>query len=245
MEKCLFRSFRLIRGFPGVSVVKNLTVNAGDVGIIHKSRRSPGGVNGSPLKYSGLEHPMYREAWWTTLHWVKKSQTKLSDWTGMHTTILTVFSRRGVATELYEFLMYFAFYPLIWCMVYKYFLPFYRLPLYLLVFIYFFSCIEAIESESEVTQLCPTLCDPMDCSLPSSSVHRIFQAIVLEWIAISFSRGSSWPRDGTWVSCIVDRCFTIWAIREIFYRSYNSPNYLLFGFYCLLHTQKIYCQEQC
>ena len=47
------------------------------------------------------------------------------------------------------------------------------------------------ESESEVAQLCPTLCDPMDCSLPGSSVHGIFQAIVLEWIAISFSRGYS------------------------------------------------------
>ena len=44
------------------------------------------------------------------------------------------------------------------------------------------------ESESEVAQSCPTLCDPMDCSLPGSSVHGIFQAIVLEWIAISFSR---------------------------------------------------------
>jgi len=62
LEKCLFRSFSLIRGFPGVSVVKNLTVNAGDVGIIHRSRRSPGGVNGNPLKYSDLEDPMYREA---------------------------------------------------------------------------------------------------------------------------------------------------------------------------------------
>ena len=47
------------------------------------------------------------------------------------------------------------------------------------------------ESESEVAQLCPTLCDPIDCSLPGSSVHGIFQAIVLEWIAISFSRGYS------------------------------------------------------
>ena len=70
-------------------------------------------------------------------------------------------------------------------------------------------------SESEVAQSCPTLCDPMDCSLPSSSVHGIFQAIVLEWIAISFSRGSSLPRDQTQVSCIVDRCFTIWATREV------------------------------
>ena len=47
------------------------------------------------------------------------------------------------------------------------------------------------ESESEVTQSCPTLCDPVDCSPPGSSVHGIFQARVLEWVAISFSRGSS------------------------------------------------------
>ena len=48
---------------------------------------------------------------------------------------------------------------------------------------------------SEVAQSCPTLCDPMDCSLPSSSVHGILQARILEWVAISFSRGSSRPRD--------------------------------------------------
>ena len=51
------------------------------------------------------------------------------------------------------------------------------------------------ESESEVAQLCPTLCGPMDCSLPGSSIHGIFQARVLEWVAISFSGGSSQPRD--------------------------------------------------
>ena len=44
------------------------------------------------------------------------------------------------------------------------------------------------ESESEVAQSCPTLCNPMDCSLPGCSVHGIFQARVLEWVAISFSR---------------------------------------------------------
>ena len=64
-------------------------------------------------------------------------------------------------------------------------------------------------SLSEVTQSCPTLWDPMDCSLPGSSVHGIFQAIVLEWMAMSFSRGSSQPRDRTRVSCIVDRHFTV------------------------------------
>ena len=51
------------------------------------------------------------------------------------------------------------------------------------------------ESESEVTQSCPTLCNPMDCSLPGCSIRGIFQARVLEWAAISFSRGSSQPRD--------------------------------------------------
>ena len=67
---------------------------------------------------------------------------------------------------------------------------------------------------SEVTQLCPTLCDHMDCSLPGSSLHGILQARVLEWVAISFSRGSSRPRDWTWVFCIPGRCFNLWAIRE-------------------------------
>ena len=67
---------------------------------------------------------------------------------------------------------------------------------------------------SEVAQSCLTLCDPMDCSLTGFSVHGIFQARVLEWVAISFSRGSSWPRDRTWVSGIVGRCFTLWATRE-------------------------------
>ena len=53
-----------------------------------------------------------------------------------------------------------------------------------------------------VTQSCPTLCNPMDCNLPGSSVHEILQARILEWIANSFYRGSSWPRDQTWVSCM-------------------------------------------
>ena len=66
---------------------------------------------------------------------------------------------------------------------------------------------------SEVAQSCPTLCDPMDGSLPGSSVHGIFQARVLKWVAISFSRGSSWPRDWTLDSHIVGRCFTLWVTR--------------------------------
>ena len=51
-----------------------------------------------------------------------------------------------------------------------------------------------------VTQLCPTLCDTVDCSLPGSSVHGVLQARILEWVAMPSSRGSSQPRDRTQVS---------------------------------------------
>ena len=59
-----------------------------------------------------------------------------------------------------------------------------------------------------VTKSSPILCDPMDCSLPGSSVYGIFQARVLEWVTISFSRRSSQPRDQTHVSCLAGRFFT-------------------------------------
>ena len=59
------------------------------------------------------------------------------------------------------------------------------------------------------TQSCLTLCHPMDCNPPGSSVYGILQARMLEWVAISFSRGSSQPRDQTWASCITGRFFTI------------------------------------
>ena len=75
-----------------------------------------------------------------------------------------------------------------------------------------------------VTQLCPTLCDPMHCSPPDSSVHEILQARTLEWVAIPFSRRSSQPIDLTQVSHIVGRFFTVWATREAQSRSvmFNS-----------------------
>ena len=65
-----------------------------------------------------------------------------------------------------------------------------------------------------VAYLCPILWDPMDCSPPGSSVHGMLQSRILEWVAIPFSRGSSRPRDQTWVSCIVGRFFTAWVPRE-------------------------------
>ena len=59
----------------------------------------------------------------------------------------------------------------------------------------------------KVCQSCRTLCDPMDCSPPGSSVHGILQARMLEWVAILLSRGSYRPRDRTWFSCISGRFF--------------------------------------
>ena len=58
-----------------------------------------------------------------------------------------------------------------------------------------------------VTQLCPTLCDSMNYRQPGSSVHRILQARILEWIAIPSFRGSSQLRDGSTVPCIAGRFF--------------------------------------
>ena len=67
-----------------------------------------------------------------------------------------------------------------------------------------------------VAQSCPTLCVPVDCSLPGSSVHGILQERILEWVAISFSRGSSQSRDRNQVFCIAGRFFTIWATRKAY-----------------------------
>ena len=67
---------------------------------------------------------------------------------------------------------------------------------------------------SEVAQLCLTLCDPVNCRLPGFSVHGILQATILEWVTISFSRGSSRPRDHTQVSRIGGRRFNLWTTRE-------------------------------
>ena len=87
---------------------------------------------------------------------------------------------------------------------------------------------------SEIVQLCLTLCDPMDCSLPGFSIHGIFQARVLEWVAISFSRVSSQPRDQIQVSHIVSKTLyclshqgSTWKLRN------KGKTYILF-FMCNL-----------
>ena len=84
------------------------------------------------------------------------------------------------------------------------------------------KCQEYTESESESEVVSHSLW-PMDCSLPGSSIHGIFQARILEWVAIPFSRRSSWPRDWTWVSHTVGRRFTVWATRK-YKKDLNDPN---------------------
>ena len=67
-----------------------------------------------------------------------------------------------------------------------------------------------------ITESHPTLCDLIDCSLLGSSVYGILQARILEWIAVPFSRGSSWPRDRSPVSCIANGFFIIWAAGRLY-----------------------------
>ena len=91
-----------------------------------------------------------------------------------------------------------------------------------------------------VTQSCPILCNPMDCSPPGSSVHGILQARILEWIVIPFSRGSSQPKDQTWVFCTAGGFFTtelsgkpcaLDFIRFLFLSSSLPPSIIIFCLY--------------
>ena len=91
-----------------------------------------------------------------------------------------------------------------------------------------YNC-KCFECWTKSLQLCLTLCNPVDCTLPGSSVHGILQARILEWIAISFSRGSSWPkRDKALVTCIGR-----WIL---YYLSYQS------GRLCIVYTYSVSIQ---
>ena len=85
---------------------------------------------------------------------------------------------------------------------------------------------------------CLTLCNPMEYSPSTSSVHGVLQAGILKWVAIPFSKGSSRPRDWTWVSHIAGRFFTIWATRE-------APTYSKWGIFLnmdiLIHENRVWC----
>jgi len=84
-----------------------------------------------------------------------------------------------------------------------------------------------------VMQSRPSLCNPMECSPPGSSVHGVLQAEILEWVAIPFSRGSSQPGYWTRVSCIEGKLFTSWATRE----THIIHIYIYNFFFCYLTTE--------
>ena len=109
-----------------------------------------------------------------------------------------------------------------------------------LFFVFFFPLSQELMITQQTTQFkfcglvsglaiksCQTLCNFMDYSLPGSSVHGLLQARILEWVAISFSRGSFQPRNRTWVSCIAGRFFTNWA------RDYITTMYPAWGQFLL------------
>ena len=86
---------------------------------------------------------------------------------------------------------------------------------------------------------CPTLCDPMDCSLPGSSIHGIVQERTLEWVAISSSRGSSQCRDwtqGTWFFCIGRRILYRWA-------TWQAHKQLVIAYVKIYNRKSLYIQE--
>ena len=87
-------------------------------------------------------------------------------------------------------------------------------------------------------QLCPTPGSSTDCSPSGSSIHGILQARILEWVAISLSRGSSWPSHWTQVSCITGRFFTVWATREATIY-FSSLSQMLLSFSLIGSTLKI------
>ena len=88
----------------------------------------------------------------------------------------------------------------------------------------------------KIAQSCLTFCSSMDCSPPGSSVLGILQARILKWVSVPFSRGSSWPRDQTQVSCIAGRFFTIWATREALYMYVYVYMYIYAYAYKHTHT---------
>ena len=90
-------------------------------------------------------------------------------------------------------------------------------------------CVCARACTRMCTQLCPTLCHSLDCSPPVSSIQGILQTRILEWVAVSFSRGSSWPRDLSYFSCIAGGFF-ITAYIKFYFTRVERPCNTLFHF---------------
>ena len=162
----------------------------------HFSLSCIGEGNGTPLQCSCLENPRDGGAWWAAVYGVAQSRTRLKR---LSSSIQDL--KRIKTDEL----------PL--CQNHIDLCVYIKLITYEPIFLKDIIVCVCLRTHARmcviVTQLYPTLCHPMDCSPPGSSVHGILQARILEWIVIPFSRGSSQSKDQTLVSCIAGRLFTV------------------------------------
>ena len=175
-------------------VAKNSPANRRDIRDLGSvpGWEDPQGGNGNPLQYSCLGNPVDRGAKWVTVRGVAKSWTRLMDREAWHAVIHGVEksqTRLSDWTELNWTESDLAPHQYLLCTKKM------RMTKSLETLLLRSCCL--------VTKLCLTLCDPMDCNLLGSSVHRISQARILQWVAIFFSRGSSPLRDWTRDSCVL------------------------------------------
>ena len=145
---------------------------------------------------------MDRGVWWATVHRVTNSWTQLKQFS-THSTHTLARSLEIIILAFYVFFLLFSIYHSSLALL----TPVSLILLTLRSALRSLTCVLVVQS-------CLTLCNAMDCP-PGSSLHGNLQARILEWVAISFSRGSSWPKDRTQVSCTAGRCLTVWAVREV------------------------------
>ena len=165
-------------GFPGGSDGRESACNAGDLGPLPVSERSPGEGNGNPLQCSCLENPMDRGAWRATVCGVRRSRHNWSDF------IQTAACQSPLSSTISQSLLKFmsteslCHRPKTNTMSYT---------------SYVHECVLSHDL---------LFYDPIDWSPPGSPAHGIFQARILERVAIFFSKGFSQPRDQTHISCL-------------------------------------------
>ena len=208
--------------FPDNSVGKESTCNAGDPGLIPGSGRSPGEGKGYPLQYSGLENSMD-----CIVHGIEKSWTRLSNF---HLHLQCVLHLDYWIHQWMTQALRVLPYTEVWDWW------FYKASPY--------SCRTSLQvcfpqeilrySSVLVSQSCLTLWNPMDYSLPGSFVHGILQTRILECVAISFSRGSSQPRDWTQVLVLQEDFLP----SEPPWKTKTNPYITCLGQYSLRNTMK-------
>ena len=186
--------------------------------------------NGNPLQSSCLENPRDGGAWWAAVSGVTQSQTRLKRLSSSSSRYKN-YSTSRTSNENFSLPINNLF--MCMCSQLTRVLP--SSPERTLSFkdqrdLSLFSKVWFARACVLVTQSCPTLGDPMYCSPPGSSVHGILQARILEWVAIPFFTGSSWPRDRTQVSGI--------AVRFFYHLSYQGSLSVLCSYQLVMRLNK-------